>query len=76
MKSLLKSAEIFRFAHEMKTYGVSVKDISFNVEQMVSRSKKIAANLEKGVQGLIKKNNINFYRGRGKIFSKTEEGFV
>ena len=75
MKSLLKSAEIFRFAHEMKTYGVSVKDISFNVEQMVSRSKKIAANLEKGVQGLIKKNNINFYRGRGKIFSKTEEGF-
>lgn len=73
-KALLRSSEINHLLHNLDEYGFSVKDIKFDFEKIVQRSRNVSAQLTKGVQGLMKKNKVTVIEGSGKIAGKGKVG--
>ncbi len=71
-KALLKSSEVFRTVKESNSYGITTKDLNFEISSIVSRSKKIAMQLSDGVNYLLKKNNIKTFFGEATISGKKE----
>ncbi len=67
-KALLKSAQVLKYLQQAEQYGVTV-DGSVNVDfsSVVARSRNIASQMSKGVQFLLKKNNVDLIAGFGKI---------
>ncbi|MBI5403603.1 MAG: dihydrolipoyl dehydrogenase [Ignavibacteriae bacterium] len=66
-KSLLKDAEIMNSLKHLKEHGISAENISFDLSKIIDRSRKVATASEKGVQYLMKKNNITVIQGTGKF---------
>ena len=66
-KALLRSAEVYQSILHAKDYGLTVKEVAFDLKSLVDRSRKIAAQLSSGVKHLLKKNNVAVFDGRGKI---------
>lgn len=67
-KSLLKSAEIFSNVQNAKDYGVDILgNVTPNLAQMVDRSRKISSGLNKGIEFLLKKNNVDVIFGSASI---------
>lgn len=69
-KALLKSAEIYHTIQNAKNYGLSVKEVSFNIEDLVARSRQISKQLASGVQSLLKKNKVTSIQGHGRLQGK------
>jgi len=67
-KALLHSsafyAEVNTHASEL---GVSVKGASVDFKQMMARKEKTVSGFTKGIEGLFKKNKIDWIRGHGKL---------
>ncbi len=71
-KALLRSAEIYgHFAHA-KDYGLTVEKFGVDVEGVVKRSRAIAAQMNNGVQFLMKKNKVDVIWGEAVLTSATE----
>jgi dihydrolipoamide dehydrogenase len=51
-------------------YGLSNDKPSFDLAKVVQRSRNVAAQLNKGVTGLMKKNKIAVHMGEGKLTGK------
>ncbi len=66
-KALLKSAEVLRQAQHAADYGIEVAQVSFNLAQVVKRSRAISAQLQAGVKHLLKKNKVEVFTGSGKL---------
>jgi len=66
-KALLKSAQVFEYINHASDYGISVAKPTADLSAIVKRSRDTAASMSKGVQFLMKKNNIEVIRGFGKI---------
>jgi dihydrolipoamide dehydrogenase len=66
-KSLLKDAEVMNSLNHLKEHGISADNINFDIEKIIDRSRKVALASEKGVQFLMKKNNITVINGTGKF---------
>lgn len=66
-KSLLKDAEIMNSLKHLKEHGLSAENINFDISKIVERSRKVAMASEKGVQYLMKKNNITVINGTAKF---------
>ena len=66
-KALLRSAEVLELARHGADYGISAKDVSFDLAAMVARSRKVAQRLSKGVAHLLKKNGVRVILGRGRL---------
>lgn len=65
-KSLLKSAQVFEYLNHAADYGISVTgEVKADFGAMISRSRKVAEGMSKGVQFLFKKNNIEHIKGAG-----------
>jgi dihydrolipoamide dehydrogenase len=66
-KALLRNAELaYIFANERKLFGIEVSgDVSFDYGAAYQRSRKVADGRVKGVNYLMKKNDIRQYDGRG-----------
>ncbi|KXF91620.1 dihydrolipoyl dehydrogenase [Phaeobacter inhibens] len=79
-KALLRSAEIYHQMHRAKEFGLSAGDIRFDLDAIVKRSRGVAAQMNRGIKGLFKKNKITAIMGeatlagKGKVAVKTEEG--
>lgn len=72
-KSLLKNAEIFdNVKNHGKDFGIYTKDLSFNFNEIIKRSRDIADRISKNVEMLIKKNKVDRIRGFGKLISQNE----
>lgn len=70
-KALLRSAEVYHNFNKAKEYGVSVEgQVKPDFEAMVSRSRKVANGMSKGIQYLFKKNKIDHLQGAGKLVKK------
>jgi len=70
-KSLLKSAQVYRYFTHAADYGVSLEGAArADYDAMVSRSRKVAEGMSKGVQFLLKKNTIDVIWGSGKLAGK------
>ena len=68
-KALLKSAQVFEYLKHAGDYGLSVKEYDKDFDAVVNRSRNIAAGMSKGVQFLMKKNEIDILKGHGKILT-------
>lgn len=66
-KALLKDAELFNTLKKIKEHGISVDKSSFELSKIIDRSRKVALASERGVQYLMKKNNITVINGSGYI---------
>jgi dihydrolipoamide dehydrogenase len=72
-KALLDSSH--HFAHiknQSNVHGINVTGVSMDVNKMVSRKAKIVKTLTQGINGLFKKNKIDWLRGQAKIISNKE----
>lgn len=66
-KALLKSAAVLEYAKTAAGYGISVGEISANLSQIVERSRGVAAQMSRGIEFLMKKNNIKVITGFAKL---------
>src|SRR5688572_8609227 len=69
-KALLRSAEIFHYMQHAGDYGLAAEKISADLAAVVKRSRGVAAQLNKGVTGLMKKNKIAVHMGTGVLSGK------
>jgi dihydrolipoamide dehydrogenase len=78
-KALLRSAEVFHHIKHADAFGLSAGKASFDLKKVVERSRGVAAQMNKGVTGLMKRNKIDVHMGEGKLtgpgkMSVTAEG--
>ncbi|MCP5530858.1 MAG: dihydrolipoyl dehydrogenase [Opitutaceae bacterium] len=66
-KALLKSAELYQKMQKAENYGLSAKEISFDFEKVMGRSRTVAGQMAKGIEFLFKKNKVDYGVGRGQI---------
>jgi dihydrolipoamide dehydrogenase len=69
-KALLRSSEIYHTLHNLEAFGMSAKDIKFDLSKIVARSRGVSAQLTKGISGLMKKNKVTVVDGHGKLAGK------
>ncbi len=66
-KSLLKSANLFQLCKSSNKFGINVQKVELKLEKILYRTRKIVEELQKGVEFLIKKNDIKLIYGTAKI---------
>ncbi|MEE9588655.1 MAG: dihydrolipoyl dehydrogenase [Hyphomicrobiaceae bacterium] len=66
-KALLRTSELFHTLSHAKDFGLKVEGLSFDLESVVKRSRKVAGRLTGGVGYLMKKNKIEVVDGTGKL---------
>jgi dihydrolipoamide dehydrogenase len=69
-KALLRSAEVLRTVQHADEFGIKVKDISFDIQDIVKRSRDVASQLSGGIGHLMKKNKVEVFDGFGKLNGK------
>ncbi|QPC41581.1 dihydrolipoyl dehydrogenase [Kaustia mangrovi] len=66
-KALLRSSEIYHYMQNAKDYGLTADKVGYDTEAIVKRSRAVAAQLNKGVGHLMKKNKVTVIDGRGRL---------
>ncbi|MVS98148.1 dihydrolipoyl dehydrogenase [Devosia marina] len=66
-KALLRSAEIYGHMGHAKDYGLTAEKFGFDLDGIVKRSRAIAAQMNNGVQFLMKKHKIDIIWGEATI---------
>jgi dihydrolipoamide dehydrogenase len=67
-KALLRSAEIFHYANHASDYGLKLEGkMSFNIADVIKRSRGVSGQLNGGVGFLLKKNKVDVIWGEAKI---------
>ena len=79
-KALLRSSEVFHLMHRAAEFGLKADNIGYELDEVVKRSRKVAAQLSGGIGHLMKKNKITVVMGtaklagKGKVSVKTDKG--
>ena len=71
-KALLRSAEIYGHMSHAKDYGLAATQFDFDIGAIVERSRKIAGQMNSGVQFLMKKNKVDIIWGEATIAAPGE----
>ena len=72
-KALLKVSEFKNSIKKFEEFGISVKgEISFDIKDIVQRSRNVSKQLSIGVKHLLKKNNVEVIKGFGSILENDE----
>ncbi len=71
-KSLLNLSEEFYKAQNLSSKGIEVGEVKLNLEKMMKSKDKAVTILTKGVEFLLKKNKVTYYKGLGSFKSKNE----
>jgi dihydrolipoamide dehydrogenase len=66
-KALLRSAELLDEIGSAERFGIRAERVSFDTAAVVEHSRKAAAQLSKGVDGLLKKNKVPVIWGNARI---------
>ena len=66
-KALLRSAEIYHHMKHADAFGLSCKDVSFDIEKVIARSRGVAKQLSGGIGHLLKKNKVTVFDGFAKL---------
>jgi len=69
-KALLRSADVMRHIKDAGQFGIQVAAPVADVPAMIARSRSIAAQLNKGVIHLMKKNKITVLKGHARLTGK------
>ena len=70
-KAMLRSAEVYHLAERVKEFGLSAEKISFDLNKIVERSRKISGQLNQGVGHLLKKNKVTVFSGEAKLLDRS-----
>ena len=70
-KAMLRSAEVYHLAERAKEFGLSAEKISFDLNKIVERSRKISGQLNQGVGHLLKKNKVTVFSGEAKLLDRS-----
>ncbi|MDR1475324.1 MAG: dihydrolipoyl dehydrogenase [Holosporales bacterium] len=70
-KALLRSAELKHMVDNAEKFGFNNVKITFDIKKIVARSRAVADKLAYGVRGLLKKNKVTVFDGRGILKSST-----
>ena len=71
-KSLLNLSEEFSKVKNLSNKGIEVGDVKLNLPKMMKSKEKAVTVLTKGVEFLLKKNKVTYYKGVGSFKSKNE----
>jgi dihydrolipoamide dehydrogenase len=66
-KALLRTAEIYETIKHASEFGISVKEVEFDIKKVIERSRQIAAQLNGGVAHLLRKNKVTVFDGNGRL---------
>jgi dihydrolipoamide dehydrogenase len=69
-KALLRAAEIFHLMHHIGEFGFSAKELSYDFDKVIKRSRRVAGQLNRGVQHLLRKNKVTVFDGQGRLDGK------
>lgn len=69
-KALLDSSHYYELTTKgLVVHGIHVKDVTLNLKEMMARKDKVVSNLTKGVEGLLKSNQVMWLQGHGKVLT-------
>ena len=68
-KALLRNAEIFSLLQHADEWGLSFENLKLDFPRVIKRSRGIAERVSKGVEFLMKKNNITVISGQARLLS-------
>ena len=71
-KSLLNLSEEFHKAQNLSNKGIEVGAVKLNLNKMMKNKDKAVTILTKGVEFLLKKNKVTYFKGTGSFKSKNE----
>ena len=71
-KSLLNLSEEFHKAQNLSKKGIEIGDVKLNLSKMMKTKDKAVTVLTKGVEFLLKKNKVSYFKGVGSFKSKNE----
>jgi dihydrolipoamide dehydrogenase len=66
-KALLLTAEIYDYFKNAREYGLECKEFSFDWEAVQARKQRIVNKLAKGIEYLLKKNQVETVQGYGRL---------
>ena len=71
-KNLLNLSEEFHKVKNLSNKGIEVGEVKLNLGKMMKSKDKAVTVLTKGVEFLLKKNKVNYFKGIGSLKSKNE----
>ena len=71
-KNLLNFSENFHKAKNFSKIGIEVGAVKLNLQKMMQNKDKLVTGLTKGVEFLFKKNKVTYFKGIGKLKSKSK----
>ena len=71
-KSLLNLSEEFHKVKNLSNKGIEVGEVKLNLSKMMKSKDKAVTILTKGVEFLLKKNKVTYYKGIGSFKSQNE----
>ena len=71
-KSLLNLSEEFHKVKDLSNKGIEVGQVKLNLPKMMKSKDKAVTVLTKGVEFLLKKNKVTYFKGTGSFKSKNE----
>ena len=71
-KSLLNLSEEFHKVKNLSNKGIEVGEVKLNLHKMMKSKEKAVTVLTKGVEFLLKKNKVTYYKGVGSFKNKNE----
>ena len=71
-KSLLNLSEEFHNAQSLSNKGIEIGEVKLNLSKMMKNKDKAGTILTKGVEFLLKKNKVTYFKGTGSFKSKND----
>jgi dihydrolipoamide dehydrogenase len=71
-KALIHQAEIFGYQKDLKELGLSIDASKFDYKNVYKKSRQAADRLSKGVQGLLKKNKVEYIEATASLKTQHE----
>ena len=71
-KSLLNLSEEFHKVKNLSNKGIEIGEVKLNLNKMMKSKDKAVTVLTKGVEFLLKKNKVSYFKGHGSFKSKKE----
>ena len=71
-KSLLNLSEEFHKVQNLSNKGIEIGEVKLNLSKMMKSKDKAVTVLTKGVEFLLKKNKVTYFKGTGTFKSKNE----
>ena len=71
-KSLLNLSEEFQKVQNLSNKGIEIGEVKLNLSKMMKSKDKAVTILTKGVEFLLKKNKVTYFKGTGSFKSKNE----